>query len=196
MERPRLRGSMRPAWQLGGRVNSSRCARTLAGIVALGLGAVFSTATPARAQPPQPQVPDISERSGLVQRFSGDAHVSAPGPPPRLFLQHAVRRSGDAQPPQLVPFAGSLWTGLEDPGHREHLSLLVRIARPEHHRFLQPPLAPPAPVHPGAGPPLETGRHVLPDGQLRPDLRPRPDRARSRPLSVPVLLQLGSRRLT
>jgi hypothetical protein len=82
MERTRPRGSMTSAWQLGGhaKANSSRYTRTLAGIVALGLWAVLSAPAPARAQPPQPQVPDIGERSGLLQRFSGTPTYLPPDP--------------------------------------------------------------------------------------------------------------------
>ena len=53
----------------------------------------------------------------------------------------------------------------------------------------------PAQVLPGTRPSVPPRRVVLLVRQLRPDLRPRPDRAGTGPLSVSVLLQLAARRL-
>src|SRR5437868_15254044 len=80
MEGPR--GRMPTAGPRGGHDNPepdpSRCARALAGVGIAGLWVVL--ATPARAQPPIPQVPEITERSGLVMRFAGTPEFLPPDP--------------------------------------------------------------------------------------------------------------------
>src|ERR1700679_3514523 len=63
MERPGSMGSITSARQTGGHTYSSRSARTLAGVIALGLGSMLTST--AKAQPPEPQVGDITQRSGL-----------------------------------------------------------------------------------------------------------------------------------
>jgi hypothetical protein len=64
---------MRIAWGRGGKF-AGRRVRTSVGMGALGLWVVLAGAT-AQAQPPQPFIPDISERSGLLMRFAGTAEV-------------------------------------------------------------------------------------------------------------------------
>ena len=78
MERPRSRASIGSAWNQGGRANPRRYVRILAGIFALGLWAVL--AAPANAQPPQAQVGDISQRSGLLQRYAATPTYLPPDP--------------------------------------------------------------------------------------------------------------------
>ena len=115
----------------------------------LSLLAVFCTAAvwsamaakPALAQPPQPFVPEITERSGLLMRFAASAGIPASRPASRLLLQHALRRQRANQAPELVSDPGTLWAGLEDARHQERLSLLLRYAWPEHDRFVEPPVA-------------------------------------------------------
>jgi hypothetical protein len=78
MERPGSMGSITSARQTGGHTYSSRSARTLAGIIALGLGSMLTSS--AKAQPPEPQVGDITQRSGLLQRFSATPTYLPPDP--------------------------------------------------------------------------------------------------------------------
>jgi hypothetical protein len=60
---------MRTAWVLSG-MSPGRRVRTLVGIGALGFWVVVTGAT-ASAQAPEPFVPRVEERSGLVMRFAG-----------------------------------------------------------------------------------------------------------------------------
>jgi hypothetical protein len=69
-----------PASLAGSQARRGRCARVWGGLVVLGLYAVLTVS--ATAQPPVPQVPELSERSGLVQRFAGTPK----------FLPHDPRR--------------------------------------------------------------------------------------------------------
>ncbi len=78
MERPKPRSGMTAAWKPGGHANSSRHPRMLAGFALLGLWTLMPT--PAWAQPSLPQVPDISERSGLLMRFAGTPEFLPPDP--------------------------------------------------------------------------------------------------------------------
>jgi hypothetical protein len=81
MGRPRPRGPITAAWHPGGHANdSSRDARALAALAAVGLWAMLGAPAPAHAQPPQPQVPDITQRSGLIQRFAGTPEFLPPDP--------------------------------------------------------------------------------------------------------------------
>ena len=147
---------------------------------------------PAWAQPPDAPGPRIDQRSGLLKRFAGTPEFLPPDPRRDYFYNTRYADRGTISHIQLVPDPGTLRPGLEDARHRERLSLLLRHARPEHDRFLEPALVAPAPLLPGAGPPVAAGRDVLPDGLLRADLRPRPDRARTRALSVSRSTSTGS----
>jgi hypothetical protein len=78
MERSRPRGRITTAREPGGPANSSLHVRMLAGFAALGFWSMLATS--ASAQPPQPQVPEIAQRSGLVQRFAGTPTFLPPDP--------------------------------------------------------------------------------------------------------------------
>ena len=82
---------MKTAWGRGGQ-SPGRRVRTSVGISALGFWVVLAGTT-ARAQPPRPFVPDLSERSGLVMRFAGTDEVLPSGPPSRLYFYNT--RYGD-----------------------------------------------------------------------------------------------------
>ena len=73
---------------------------------------------PAWGQPPQPFVPDITERSGLLMRFAGTPEVPAARPASRLLLQHPLRRQRAGQAPELVQHPGTVRAGDEDARHR------------------------------------------------------------------------------
>ncbi len=92
MERQGSRGSTTPARLTGGHANSSGSARALAGIAALGLWAMLSPT--AKAQPPQPQVGDITQRSGLLQRFSATPTYLPPDPRRDYFYNSRYGDSG------------------------------------------------------------------------------------------------------
>src|SRR5262249_26066880 len=80
MERPR--GSMPAAWQRGGHDTLSRRVGMPArsGFGVAGLWVVLAMPAPARAQPPGPQIPDTSERSGLLMRFAATPEFLPPDP--------------------------------------------------------------------------------------------------------------------
>jgi hypothetical protein len=78
MKRPRLRSGMNVAQSSGGRVKASRHSRLLAGLAFAGLWSLLSTA--AKAQPPLPQEPEITQRSGLLMRFAGTPEFLPPDP--------------------------------------------------------------------------------------------------------------------
>jgi hypothetical protein len=63
-------------WLPGGEARRGRYDRALRGLASLGLYAVLAAS--ARAQPPVPQVPDISQRSGLLMRFAGTPEFLPP----------------------------------------------------------------------------------------------------------------------
>ena len=72
------RDPMPVAWPQGGRSRRVVRARAWGGLAALGLSAVLSAS--ASAQAPVPYVPEVTQRSGLVQRFAGTPEFLPPDP--------------------------------------------------------------------------------------------------------------------
>ncbi len=128
------RDPMPVAWPQGGRSCRVVRARVWGGLAAVGFSAVLSAS--AWAQAPVPYVPEVTQRSGLVQRFAGTPEVPAAGPPPRQLLQHPVRRQRDDQPHQLVPQPGTLRPGLED-ARAPRASIRTCTGRPARARSTQ-----------------------------------------------------------
>jgi hypothetical protein len=90
MERPKPRSGMNAAWQPGGHADSNRHPRMVAGFAVVGLWTLL--ASPVWAQPPQPQVPDIAQRSGLLMRYAGSPEFLPPDPRRDYFY---LTRYGD-----------------------------------------------------------------------------------------------------
>ncbi len=193
MKRPR--SLMQGGWIRDRPRTHGRRVTARVGLGAAGLWFLLASA-PAWGQPPRPFVPEITETKRVADAVRRDTGIPSARPASRLLLQHAVRRQRAGQAPELVQDPGTVRLGHENARHAEHLSLLLRHARPEHDRLVEPPLVAAGPVLPGAGATLAAGRDVLQLWLIRADLRPRPDRAWAWALSFPVLLQLAARRLT
>ena len=91
---------MRTARRYGGK-SPGRRVGTSVGIGALGLWVVLAGTT-ARAQPPQPFVPNISERSGLLMRFAGTEEVLPPDPHRDNFYNTRYGDQGVIKHPNFV----------------------------------------------------------------------------------------------
>ena len=167
--------------------------RMLAGLAALGLWTLLPTT--AWAQPPLPQVPDITQRSGLLMRFAGTPEFLPTRPPPRLLLPDPIRRSGDAQPHQLVPVAraSTAWAGRR---RTPRASIPTGTARPAR----APSIPPASPGRDRSGSsrdwPTPGGRSgcITRWAPMSPSTTSTRSRRDPAPTD-PVLLQLGPRRL-
>ncbi len=167
------------------------------GLAALAL-VLLGPSTASLAQVPQPRVPDINERSGLLQRFKiYNFKTNLPKDPYRdnfyrtrvgdhaklVRHQHLLRRR-----PLRRPAPG--------PRHAVGLPVLLRGPGPEHDHGREQVVASLLPQgRPAALPPAEAGRDVLRSRQLRPDLRPRLVHPGPRPRLLALVLPGEPRRL-
>jgi hypothetical protein len=87
----------------------------LLGIVAAGLWMAFGNATPALAQPPQPFVPEITERSGLLMRFAGTPEVLPPDPHRDGFYNTRYADTGVITHPNWYKTQGLYGLGMKTP---------------------------------------------------------------------------------
>jgi hypothetical protein len=78
MERPKVRCGFTTFGPPSGRDHASRRSLMRASFTVMGLWLLF--ATPAWAQPSVPQVPEITERSGLLMRYAGTPEFLPPDP--------------------------------------------------------------------------------------------------------------------
>ena len=129
-------------------------------------------------------------------RFAATPEFLPPDPHRDFFYNTRYADSGTVTHPNWFKTQGLYGLGMKTPDTQERLSLLLRHAWPEHDRLVEPPVVAAGPVLPGLGPAMAARRDVLQLWLVRADLRPRPDRTRPWAVSVSVLLQLGSRRLT
>ena len=104
------------------------------------------------AQPPKPYIPDITERSGLLMRFASTPEMLPPDPHRDFFYNTRYADNGRVKHPNWVCTQGLYGLGWKTPDTQSVYPVLLRRARPEHHRFVEPALVPSAPVLPGAGP--------------------------------------------
>lgn len=88
----RSSGWMPAACDDGRRPRGGRHASVRGGLAALGLS--LALAGSARAQAPIPQLPEISQRSGLVQRFAGTPEFLPPDPRRDYFYRTRYADSG------------------------------------------------------------------------------------------------------
>ena len=99
--------------------------------------------------------------------------------------------SGWFRIPNWCKTQGLYGLGMKTPDTHERLSLLLRHARPGHDRLVESPLVAAGSLLPGVGAAVAAGRDVLQLWFLRADLRPRPDRTRTGPLSVSRSISTG-----
>ena len=107
-----------------------RHARMGAGVGAAAIWFALAGAT-VRAQAPQPFVPDITERSGLLMRFAATPELLPPDPHRDNFYNTRYADKGRVKYPNwYAPRACTAWA--ENACDGERLSLLLRHAGPEH----------------------------------------------------------------
>jgi hypothetical protein len=112
MKRPR--GMMRVGWMRAGR---SQMARRVPALVAFGIAGLWLALAdnPARAQPPQPFVPDITERSGLLMRFAGTPEFLPPDPHRDFFYNTRYADNGRVSHPNWFKTQGLYGLGMKTP---------------------------------------------------------------------------------
>jgi hypothetical protein len=112
MKRPR--GMMRVGWIRAGR---SQMARRVPALVAFGIAGLWLALAdnPARAQPPQPFVPDITERSGLLMRFAGTPEFLPPDPHRDFFYNTRYADNGRVSHPNWFKTQGLYGLGMKTP---------------------------------------------------------------------------------
>ena len=86
----------------------------LAGFGIAGFWALLASA-PAWAQPPQPFVPEISERSGLLMRFASTPEVLPPDPHRDSFYNTRYADSGTIKHPNWFATQGLYGLGMKTP---------------------------------------------------------------------------------
>ncbi len=91
-----------------------RRAPALAGFGIAGFWALLASA-PAWAQPPQPFVPEISERSGLLMRFASTPEVLPPDPHRDSFYNTRYADSGTIKHPNWFATQGLYGLGMKTP---------------------------------------------------------------------------------
>jgi hypothetical protein len=85
-----------------------------AGYVVAGLWFLLASA-PAWGQPPQPFVPDITERSGLLMRFAGTPEFLPPDPHRDFFYNTRYADSGVVKHPNWCKTQGLYGLGMKTP---------------------------------------------------------------------------------
>ncbi len=111
---------MKRAWRLM-RIagEQDRRPRPASRSVALGFGVaglvLALSAAPARAQAPQPFVPDVTERSGLVMRYASTPEVLPPDPNRDGFYQTRYADSGVIRHPNWPWSQGLYGLGMKTP---------------------------------------------------------------------------------
>ena len=101
-------------WIEEGRQGTARHVPRLAGFAVVGLWFWLASA-PASAQPPQPFVPDISERSGLLMRFAATPELLPPVPPRDFFYETRYADSGRVTHPNWFKTQGLYGLGMKTP---------------------------------------------------------------------------------
>jgi hypothetical protein len=101
-------------WIEEGRQGTARHVPRLAGFAVVGLWFWLASA-PASAQPPQPFVPDISERSGLLMRFAATPELLPPDPHRDFFYETRYADSGKVTHPNWFKTQGLYGLGMKTP---------------------------------------------------------------------------------
>ena len=112
MKRPR--GMMRVGWIRAGKSQMVRRVPALAAFCVAGLWLALAD-NPARAQPPQPFVPDITERSGLLMRFAGTPEFLPPDPHRDFFYNTRYADNGRVSHPNWFKTQGLYGLGMKTP---------------------------------------------------------------------------------
>jgi hypothetical protein len=89
-----IRGPIPAAPHRGGPYREVRRAPILGGLAVLGLSAMLASSARAQSQPPIPQLPDVEQRSGLVQRSAGTPEFLPPDPRRDYFYNTRYADSG------------------------------------------------------------------------------------------------------
>ncbi len=79
-------------------------------------------------------MPDVTQRSGLVQRFAGPPEFLPPDARRDYFYQTRYGDRGTLSHVNWFRSQGLYGLGWKTPSTAEHLSLLVRLPGPEHDR--------------------------------------------------------------
>jgi hypothetical protein len=96
------------------RSGTSRRVPKLAGFAVAGLWFWLASA-PAWAQPPQPFVPDITERSGLLMRFATTPEFLPPDPHRDFFYDTRYADNGNVTHPNWLGTQGLYGLGMKTP---------------------------------------------------------------------------------
>ena len=101
----------------GNRCGDGRRSRHLSFLAALSIAGLWSAmaAKPALAQPPQPFIPDITERSGLLMRFASSPELLPPDPHRDYFYNTRYADSGRIKHPNWVFSQGLYGLGMKTP---------------------------------------------------------------------------------
>ena len=150
---------------------------------------------PALAQPPQPFVPEITERSGLLMRFAGTPEVLPPDPHRDFFYNTRYADTGVITHPNWFKTQGLYGLGMKTPATKSVYPFFYGMPGQSSIDSSSRPWWRPARFFQGLAQPWRPVGMYYSFGTLRADLRPRPDRPGAWALSVPVLLQLAARRL-
>jgi hypothetical protein len=96
---------------------ASRRGRRLPLLAILTIAGLWSSAAarPALAQPPQPFIPDITERSGLLMRFAASPEMLPPDPNRDFFYGTRYADSGQVKHPNWVKTQGLYGLGWKAP---------------------------------------------------------------------------------
>ena len=101
-------------WIEEGRRCTARHVPRLAGFAVLSLWFWLASA-PAWAQPPAPFVPNITERSGLLQRFAATPELLPPDPHRDFFYETRYADSGRVTHPNWFKTQGLYGLGMKTP---------------------------------------------------------------------------------
>ncbi len=154
-----------------------------------------------QAPPPGPRLlnrsfPTSPNAAACSMRFAATPEFLPPDPHRDNFYNTRYADKGPVKCPNWYATQGLYGLGWKTPDTESVYPFFYGMPGQSTVDSSSRPWRRPAAVLPGARSPIPAGRDVLPDGQLCPDLRSRPDCAGTRPLSLPVLLQLGARRLS
>jgi hypothetical protein len=104
----------RRVWMEKGRPCSARHVTRLACFAVVGIWFWLASA-PAWAQPPQPFVPDTTERSGLLMRFAATPEFLPPDPHRDFFYNTRYADSGTVTHPNWFKTQGLYGLGMKTP---------------------------------------------------------------------------------
>ena len=164
------------------------------GLGAVGLWFLLASA-PAWGQPPQPFVPETAERSGLLMRFAGTPEFLPPDPHRDFFYNTRYADSGLVTHPNWFRTQGLYGLGMKTPDTQSVYPFFYGMPGQSTIDSSSRPWWRPARFFQGLAHPWRpVGMYYI--RLLRADLRPRPDRAGTWPLSrIPFYFNWDARRL-